>query len=1161
MLRAVKNYIQKLNLFPSIPPTNDEYELRTQRISTRIFICLFITGMTILLLYTSLIKIQKTTTILNPIYEELHSNLVCSCKSMSIYYKEFLRIEYSLHQVCTSLFVKTIWIDALRQSFLTSHVYTIDFRERGMYAFQALQMFCELINETIVNELTTFYSNQYISASMKSLNIFQKEIESLSNELRRSMINNFHLSRSMIRDATRINSLISNNQFNNPFKISPNRKVRTVPPEILGCQCRSLDSCLIQQAIYHYPSQEIVVRIPAFYIGCYTIEALLSSSLVCFYDQQCINDILKYVPIDVQVDKLSKSNRYLPNSTIEYLVDELMLETWNVTTDYKRYFHVCQPQECTHTYETRNYLIYIFTSLFGIAGGLITVLKIFIPNLVKLIRRRKRENSSLRISRSYLERIEHLFSKVKYYLFTYNMFPSTNEDERRNQRISTRLFICLFVIGMTTLLIYNSLIQTRKTFTISNPSFTEYKQYYSSYSQTFSCQCTNISINYAQLMFIDYSFHQICTSAFIDSMYINNLIQQSNTLRLLTPKDFRWTAPEMFQALRSFCHLINDTIANHLATFYSKQYVRTYLTPEHILKEENHFQAEQLRSSIENSFLFSRSMIRDTTQMNVLTSSLETQIEIEINNQTNKLLVDSVRNMNCSRPAFVIIEDAQERNIFVLPGFHIGCYVIKALLQSSLICLYELQCVEFIHKLPSIEFACLDPLKSSRFFPNLTVQRIVDELMLETWNEKTTYEKYYNACQPIECTYVLQTKHDLVYIFTTLFGIAGGLMIILEFLVPKLVELKSSNITRQWKFFRELNLYPSNPPSIDTNELRIQRISTRIFGILFILIMTILLLYTALIIQIKTETISKPSLKKYQQLYPKYSKSLTCPCRNISINYGQFVNVDYRLHQVCHSIFVDHIWIKYLTMPIDPYDFRTRDSYSFQALRMFCELINEMIANHLVLFYSSRFVSASLKHSSLLQKEINSLTDQLRLSMIKKFLISRSIIRDTTQVNSLFSYSCVDRSIIQQYPDFYVGCYIIEALLRSSLVCFYNQTCVEEIRKYYWNYNTSAANIQSLDPLKFSRYFPNSTIKTLVNELMLENWTMTFNYEKYFNICQPIHCTYNYELRNDVIYIVTTLFGLAGGVTTVLDILVPRMIKLIMKYIYKHDNTVLPSIS
>jgi len=98
MLRAVKNYIQKLNLFPSIPPTNDEYELRTQRISTRIFICLFITGMTILLLYTSLIKIQKTTTIHNPIYEELHSNLVCSCKSMSIYYKEFLQLEYSLHQ-------------------------------------------------------------------------------------------------------------------------------------------------------------------------------------------------------------------------------------------------------------------------------------------------------------------------------------------------------------------------------------------------------------------------------------------------------------------------------------------------------------------------------------------------------------------------------------------------------------------------------------------------------------------------------------------------------------------------------------------------------------------------------------------------------------------------------------------------------------------------------------------------------------------------------------------------------------------------------------------------------------------------------------------------------------------------------------------------------
>jgi hypothetical protein len=83
----------------------------------------------------------------------------------------------------------------------------------------------------------------------------------------------------------------------------------------------------------------------------------------------------------------------------------------------------------------------------------------------------------------------------------------------------------------------------------------------------------------------------------------------------------------------------------------------------------------------------------------------------------------------------------------------------------------------------------LDQSLPSRFFPNSTLQVIVDELMVEEWNRSRMYDRYYNACQPIECTYTHQTKNSIVYIVTTLIGLLGGLITVLKLIVPRAVML------------------------------------------------------------------------------------------------------------------------------------------------------------------------------------------------------------------------------------------------------------------------------------------------------------------------------------------------------------------------------------
>jgi hypothetical protein len=203
-------------------------------------------------------------------------------------------------------------------------------------------------------------------------------------------------------------------------------------------------------------------------------------------------------------------------------------------------------------------------------------------------------------------------------------------------------------------------------------------------------------------------------------------------------------------------------------------------------------------------------------------------------------------------------------------------------------------------------------------------------------------------------------------------------------------------------------------------------------------------------------------------------------------------------------------------------------------------------------------------------------------------LLSLSAIRNTTQTNALFSTSdsnyefygqtsyflgfptqygncscttsgtCSNPAIIHDDPDpapnfavpgIYVGCYIIESLLQSDLRCFYNQTCLSKLETY--RITGKIENVTSLNSSLSSRFFENSTIEELVNQLMVEEWNPSVIYENYYNECQPSQCTYTHQTKNDAIYIVTTLVGLIGGLTTALKLLVPRMVKFITFFIRK----------
>jgi hypothetical protein len=91
-----------------------------------------------------------------------------------------------------------------------------------------------------------------------------------------------------------------------------------------------------------------------------------------------------------------------------------------------------------------------------------------------------------------------------------------------------------------------------------------------------------------------------------------------------------------------------------------------------------------------------------------------------------------------------------------------------------------------------------------------------------------------------------------------------------------------------------------------------------------------------------------------------------------------------------------------------------------------------------------------------------------------------------------------------------------------------------------------------------TNYSVTSTIQQLLDGLMVENWNVSLTYESYYNACQPIECIYTYETRNGVVYIITTIIGLVGGLITVLKVLVPALVKFIVWIIKKCRRRIVP---
>jgi hypothetical protein len=307
------------------------------------------------------------------------------------------------------------------------------------------------------------------------------------------------------------------------------------------------------------------------------------------------------------------------------------------------------------------------------------------------------------------------------------------------------------------------------------------------------------------------------------------------------------------------------------------------------------------------------------------------------------------------------------------------------------------------------------------------------------------------------------------------------------------------------------------------------------------------------------------------------------------VKYEKFVQIEPFYHELCRSYFVSDEYINQLFLLYEqswnnsiPTDFRRIAVFQFRTLRTLCQLTRKTIENNREIFLQREFVQPQLISQEFFQSQIGSLLADFIDMTPKTFLRTLRFIQDTTaqslfmtgaSLTSIFLSSRVGTSFGNVYSEmnytfadgssctcssstatscmgiatfkndtvrgFQTGCYMVSALLKSTLEVFYNQTFVNIL-------TNSSGNFE-----KMNSSVSNWTIETLLSRMFVTHWSNETFFERYFNHCAPASCQYTVTERYDFLLIITILIGLLGGLSSAFKIIAPFIIMKIWPIISK----------
>lgn len=273
-----------------------------------------------------------------------------------------------------------------------------DYRRFLSAHLQFLIGLCKLSKTSVNTFINQLLSSLFITTHLSSSSNFHAQINSFVQDSKSSAPSTLTRLLSLIRLINDGNAIVSNYGTNFDYFLS---QIPQIHQEYImyteaivyddNCSCRLNASCTVSAAFYEKDSWNPVF-LRGLKMGCTPRESFLFSTLECFYDLSCVKLIQDYAGLSESNNSTStimhyamNESRFLRNTTIINLLNEVFIEQWSISINYSSYFDQCSPSLCSYTYIQKFNILYIITRLLGLYGGLSLVLKWICPMVVSFV--------------------------------------------------------------------------------------------------------------------------------------------------------------------------------------------------------------------------------------------------------------------------------------------------------------------------------------------------------------------------------------------------------------------------------------------------------------------------------------------------------------------------------------------------------------------------------------------------------------------------------------------------------------------------------------------------------------------------------------------------------------------------------------------------------
>ena len=178
------------------------------------------------------------------------------------------------------------------------------------------------------------------------------------------------------------------------------------------------------------------------------------------------------------------------------------------------------------------------------------------------------------------------------------------------------------------------------------------------------------------------------------------------------------------------------------------------------------------------------------------------------------------------------------------------------------------------------------------------------------------------------------------------------------------------------------------------------------------------------------------------------------------------------------------------------------------------------------------------------------------------------LLRGVPRVFANSSCNCVLSSDCQQslrigppdlvLPGLVVGCSPLYGLRLSTLECLYSSDCIDKILNHLNYYRQTDGSEPSnftapterplvISPLLLSKSVhlsPTTPIGSILDQAFIDGINRSISYEKYFAACGPRSCHYELVNKGDIVYVLTSLLGLYGGLTISLRFIIWNVVRI-----------------